>query len=102
MTEDSGGLKARGEEAIGEVAQLLLENPLLSQALGRALGAGEKAMQAQKNALGVVDIASAGDLERLNRRIRALSDRLERVEDAVDDLSVEVRKLRSELDGKAK
>ena len=105
MAEDQGGLKARGEEALGEVAQALLENPLFSQALGRALGAGERAMQVQKSALGAIDVASAADVERVSRRVRSLSDRLEAVEDAFDELRTEVRALRKELaagDGTAK
>ena len=87
MSDDADGIKAKGEEALGELAQVLLENPLFSQAVGRALGAGEKAMQAQKNALGAIDVASAGDVDRLTRRIRSLSDRVEELEDAVDELS---------------
>ena len=96
MAEDQGGLKARGEEALGEVAQALLENPLFSQALGRALGAGERAMQVQKSALGAIDVASAADVERVSRRVRSLGDRLEAVEDALDDLRLELRALRKE------
>ena len=94
MAEDDGGLKARGEEALGEVAQALLENPLFSQALGRALGAGERAMQVQKSALGAIDVASAADVERVSRRVRSLSDRLEAVEDALDDLRDELKAMR--------
>jgi chromosome segregation ATPase len=102
VTDDpTEGLRARGEEALGEVAQALLENPLFSQALGRALGAGERAMQVQKQALGAFDVATAGDLEQLTRRIRSLSDRLERVEDTLDELSGELNELRraAETDG---
>jgi hypothetical protein len=86
MSDDTGGLRARGEEAVADLAQALLENPLFSQALGKALGAGERAAQAQRAALGALDVPSAGDVERLSRRVRALSDRLEAVEDAVDAL----------------
>ena len=84
MEDDTNGIRARGEEALGDLAQALLENPLFSQALGRALGAGEKAVQAQKSALGAFDVASAGDLERLVKRIRSLSERVEELEDTVD------------------
>ena len=94
MAEDGDGLKARGEEALGEVAQALLENPLFSQALGRALGAGERAMQVQKSALGAIDVASAADVDRVSRRVRSLSDRLEAVEDALDDLRDELKAMR--------
>jgi phage shock protein A len=100
MDEDTGGLRSKGEEALGEVAQALLENPLLSQALGRALGAGERAMQVQKQAMGALDVANAGDLDRLARRIRSVSDRLERVEDTLDRLAVDVTAIRRELEGR--
>lgn len=86
MSDGTSGIRARGEEAVADLAQALLENPLFSQALGKALGAGERAAQAQRAALGALDVPSAGDVERLNRRVRALSDRLEAVEDAVDAL----------------
>jgi len=94
MEEDGNGIRARGEEALGDLAQALLENPLFSQALGRALGAGEKAVQAQKSALGAFDVASAGDLDRLVKRIRSLSERVEELEDTVDAQRRELDKLR--------
>jgi hypothetical protein len=83
------GLRARGEEALGELAQALLENPLFGQAVGKALGAGERAAQAQRSAIGALNLASAADLARLEQRLRSLSDRLEAVEDRLDDLAAE-------------
>ena len=62
MGEEAGGIRSRGEEVIGELAQSLLENPLFSQALGKALGAGERAAGAQRAALNALDVPSAGDL----------------------------------------
>lgn len=91
----AGGVRARGEEALGDLAQALLENPLFSQAVGTALGAGEKAMQAQKQALGAIDVASAGDLDRIGKRLRALSDRIEALEDTIDELRAELKATRS-------
>jgi len=86
MSDETGGFRARGEEAVGDLAQALLENPLFSQALGKALGAGERAAQAQRAALGAFDVSSASDLQRLSRRVRALSDRVEALEDALDSI----------------
>jgi uncharacterized Ntn-hydrolase superfamily protein len=86
MAEVAGGIRSRGEEVISELAQSLLENPLFSQALGKALGAGERAAGAQRAALNALDVPSAGDLQRLSRRVRALSDRLEALEDEIDRL----------------
>ncbi len=80
---------------MGELAQALLENPLLNTALGRALGAGERAVQAQRSAMGALNIASSADLERITRRLRSLSDRLEALEDRFDDLADDMAAMRA-------
>jgi hypothetical protein len=84
------GLRARvsrqGEETLGRLAQELLESPLVSGAISRAFDAREKAAQAQEVAMGALNLPSAGDLERLTRRVRSVSQRLEGVEDALDRL----------------
>lgn len=98
MTDGTGGFRARGEEAVGDLAQALLENPLFSQALGKALGAGESIQQAQRAALGAIDVSSASDLERLARRVRALSDRVEALEDSLDSIRREQSRARVEAE----
>jgi chromosome segregation ATPase len=92
--EDRSGIRARGEEAVGELAQALVENPLFNSALSRALGAGERAASAQRSAMGALNLASASDIERVEQRLRSLSGRLESLEDRIDELSDEVRALR--------
>ncbi|MFL5817877.1 MAG: hypothetical protein ACJ76L_09765 [Conexibacter sp.] len=90
MTTDTAadGLRARisrqSEDALGKLAQELLESPFVSNALSRAFDAREKAAQAQEVAMGALNLPSAGDLERLTRRVRSVSQRLEGVEDALD------------------
>jgi hypothetical protein len=92
MTDETGaeGVRQRltrsGEDALGKLAQDLLENPLVSSALARAFGAREKAAQAQEVAMGALNIPSAADIERLTRRVRSVSQRLEGIEDGVDRL----------------
>src|SRR5215213_433856 len=84
------GLRARlgrsGEDALGKLAQDLLENPLVSGAIARAFEAREKAAAAQEVAMGALNIPSAADVERLTRRLRSVSQRLEGIEDGVDRL----------------
>jgi hypothetical protein len=80
-------ISQRGEEAIGDVAQALLENPILNQALSAALGAGEKAVHAQRSAMGALNLPSASDVERLERRVRAISERVETIEDRLDEVA---------------
>jgi hypothetical protein len=77
-------LQSQGENALGQIAQQLLESPLVHRALAGAFDAREKAVQAQEAAMGALNLPSAADLERLTRRVRSLSQRLEGIEDGVD------------------
>jgi len=74
------------EDRLGKALSDLLENPLLTGAIGRAFDAREKAVQAQEVAMGALNIPSAADIERLTRRLRSVSHRLEGIEDGVDRL----------------
>ena len=89
-------VSAAGEEAIGDLAQVLLENPVLNQALATALGAGEKAVSAQRSAMGALNLPAASDVERLERRVRSVSERVEALEDRLDDLARDVTQLRKQ------
>ena len=79
-------VQKQGEEALGRLAQELLESPLVHGAVARAFEAREKAVQAQEAAMGALNLPSAADLERLTRRVRSVSQRLEGIEDGVDRL----------------
>src|SRR5262245_60651416 len=89
MADDSSdeGLRRRiarsGEDALGRIAQDLLENSLVNGAITRAFEAREKAAQAQEVAMGALNLPSAADVERLTRRVRSVSQRLEGIEDGV-------------------
>jgi chromosome segregation ATPase len=96
---EGAGLRDRitrqGEDALGKLAQDLLENPLIHGALARAFEAREKAVQAQEVAMGALNLPSAADVERLTRRLRSVSQRLEGIEDAVDRLDTKLAGLNS-------
>jgi hypothetical protein len=79
-----GRVTAQTEDALGKLAQELLTNPLVSGAISRAFDAREKASQAQEVAFGALNLPSAADIERLTRRLRSVSQRLEGIEDGVD------------------
>jgi chromosome segregation ATPase len=79
-------LSRQGEEALGRIAEELIANPVVNGALTRAFEAREKAVQAQETAMGMLNIPSAADIERVTRRLRSLSQRLEGIEDAIDRL----------------
>lgn len=101
---DQDSLRARSEQAIGELAQALLDSQVLENALAAAFGAREKAIEAQQAAMAALNLPSAADVERLERRVRSLSRRLEDAEDQVDRLNGELGELRRELkaSGRAK
>ncbi len=99
MSDDKGlrGRVARqGEEAIGKVAQELLENPVVTRALAAAFETRERATRAQELAMSALNLPSAGDLERLTRRLRSVSQRLETIEDGLDRVEQRIEQLGSD------
>ena len=83
-------LSRHGEEALGKIAEELISNPVVNAAIARAFEAREKAVQAQEAAMGALNLPSAADIERVTRRLRSLSQRLEGIEDAIDRLDERV------------
>lgn len=94
---DQEGIRARSEQAIGELAQALLDSEVLENALAAAFGARDKAAEAQRAAMSALNLPSAADVERLERRLRSLSRRLEEVEDQLDGLGRDVAALRRDV-----
>jgi DNA repair ATPase RecN len=98
--EQQGGLRRRiagqAEDTIGRLADDLLENPMINSAISRALTAREKVAQAQQSAMDALNLPSASELEKLGRRLRTISQRLEEVEDAVDKIGMRLEALSDE------
>jgi chromosome segregation ATPase len=92
--DEQDGLRARSEQAIGELAQALIDNPTLHNAISAAFGAREKAIEAQQAAMSALNLSSATDLERLERRLRSFSQRLEDVEEQIDQLARDIGAIR--------
>jgi hypothetical protein len=90
-TRAAAGLRERltsgTEDKLGRALAELLENPLVSGTIGRAFDARERAAQAQEVALAALNIPTAADIERLTRRLRSVSQRLEGIEDGVHRLN---------------
>ena len=102
--DESGGdgirdrISSRSEGALGDFAQLLVDNPWMNQALQVALGARERASQAGASAIRNLNLPTGNDMDRLARRLRAVSERLEEVEDQLDEVTRELAALRRERD----
>src|ERR1700761_5841205 len=96
---DDDGLRNRatrsGQEAIGKVTQGMLENPVVNKALSAAFETRERATRAQELAMSALNLPSAGDLERLTRRLRSVSQRLEAIEDGLDRVEQRIEQLGS-------
>jgi hypothetical protein len=96
-------LTRQGEEALGKLAEELVGNPVLNAALSRAFEMREKTVQAQEAAMGALGIPSAADVERLTRRLRSVSQRIEGVEDGVDRVDLRLERIEAgvnALDGR--
>jgi len=75
------------EDKLGRALADLLDNPLVSGTIGKAFDARERAAQAQELALSALNLPTAADIERLTRRLRSVSQRLEGIEDGVHRLN---------------
>ena len=95
---DADGIRDRAqkaaEQAVGDLAQALLENPLFSQAVSAGFATRDKALGAQHAAMGALNLPSASEVERLERRLRSVSQRLETVEEQVDRIARDVAAIR--------
>lgn len=80
-------LTSHTEDRLGKAITDLFDNPLVSGTIGRAFDARERAAQAQELALSALNLPTAADIERLTRRLRSVSQRLEGIEDGVHRLN---------------
>jgi predicted nucleic acid-binding Zn-ribbon protein len=102
MSEDDEGIRnkvqSRGEKAAADLAQALISSPAFGQAVSAAVVAREKAGDAQRAAMGALNVSSQDESERLERRLRVLSERLEESEDRLDRALAEVRELSAQIE----
>lgn len=92
-------VQSRGEKAAADLAQALIGSPAFGQAVSAAVAARDKASGAQRAAMGAMGVTSQDEADRLERRVRVLSGRLEETEDRLDAALDQIRELKSELKG---
>ncbi len=101
-------VQSKGEKAAADLAQALIGSPAFGQAVTAAVAARDRAADAQRAAMGAMGVSSQDDADRLERRVRVLSNRLEETEDRLDAVLDQIRELRADLkslkasDGKKK
>jgi hypothetical protein len=102
MTNDdaastSGDGASGVEQVLAKLARELLESPRIGSAFGRLIGARARAAQAQEAAIGILGVPSAGDIDKLTRRVRSLSDRLTGIEDSLARIDGGLRRQSDQL-----
>ena len=102
MSEDDESIRNRvqskGEKAASDIAQALISSPAFGQAVSAAVAARERAGEAQRAAMGALNVSSQDEADRLERRLRVLSERLEESEDRLDRALAQVRELNAEIE----
>jgi hypothetical protein len=78
-----------GETALGRAADEFTNNPLLSGTASRLFDLRDRAIVVQEQTMSLLNVPTAADIERLTRRVRSVSQRLEGIEDAVDRVAAE-------------
>jgi septal ring factor EnvC (AmiA/AmiB activator) len=86
---------ARGEEVLGRVTHELLESPWVNSLITSALEARGRAAAAQEVAMELLNLPSAAQIERLTRRVRSASQRLEGIEETIAGVEAAIRSLPS-------
>jgi chromosome segregation ATPase len=79
-------LSSQAEDTNGRLADVLLETQVINSARPRAFGARELVSQAQESALEALNLPTASSIDKLARRLRSISQRLDDIEDAVERL----------------
>lgn len=99
MSDEQEGIRDRvvsaGEQVASGLAGVVISSPVFGHAVAAAAAAREKVIEVQQAAREALNLSSRDDADRLERRVRVLSDRLEETEDRLDDALSELRTLKA-------
>lgn len=100
MADEQGGIgdriKSAGGQAASGIADAVISSPVFGQAVSAAAAARDRAIEAQSMAREALNLSSRDEADRLERRLRVLSNRLEETEDRLDDALDELRGLKAQ------
>jgi hypothetical protein len=83
-TERTMDVTKIGTSALERAADEFANNPLLTGAASRLFDLRDRAVVVQEQTMSLLNVPTAAHIERLTRRVRSVSQRLEGIEDAVD------------------
>lgn len=70
-----------------ELLNEVLSNPVTKTAMGRVQDARDTALATQDALLGLLNLPTAADVDTILHRVKSLSQRLEMLEDAIENLN---------------
>lgn len=76
-----------------QLAHSLVQHPVIRSAVHRGFEARDQALKVQAAVLAALNLPSADELDNVASRIKSLSQRLESLEDAVDRVDQNLRRL---------
>jgi len=80
-------------EQVTKALEPLVDQPLTQRLLTEASALRDRTLRAQEATLAALNLPTAADLAKLERRIRSLSDALGGLSDRIDRLESQVRRL---------
>jgi predicted nucleic acid-binding Zn-ribbon protein len=88
-------------EQVSKALEPLVDQPVMQRLLSEASSMRDRTMRLQEAALGALNLPTASDLTKLERRIRGLAESLERLEDHLDRVEARLRTSQQSAAGSA-
>lgn len=83
-------------EQVTKALEPLVDQPLTQRLLAEASALRDRTVRAQEATLAALNLPTAADLAKLERRIKSLSDALGDITDRLDRLETQVRRMEKE------
>ena len=85
-------------EQVSKALEPLVDQPLTQRLLSEASALRDRTVRAQEATLAALNLPTAADLAKLERRVKSLSDALGDLSDRLDRLESQVRRLDKAVD----
>ncbi len=80
-------------DQVRSILEPLVDQPVTQRLLSEASALRDRTLRAQEAALAVLNLPTAADLAKLERRLKSLTDAVARLDDHLDRLETRIRRL---------
>ncbi|RHW24771.1 hypothetical protein D0Z08_22630 [Nocardioides immobilis] len=80
-------------DQVRSILEPLVDQPVAQRLLSEASAMRDRTLRAQEAALGALNLPTAADLAKLERRLKSLTDAVARLDDHLDRLETRIRRL---------